>query len=188
MVEYDNQQFTERILTLYAETLRQRLPRVKFMFDDDSGAVRDAISQKVYRLVREYTKSELSFSLDDYMRGDGSMDHEMLARAVADGLSVPVIDAVEDDLKPEDDDPLKRIGTGQLWVLHKTIPLSFTLGAARAHLAQEGKIGLFGQTWYDQKTLKNMFTAKTEWGLARSGEIKKEPLDIDALKRGESPL
>jgi hypothetical protein len=112
MAEYDNQQFTERILTLYAETLRQRLPRVKFMFDDDSGAVRDAISQKVYRLVREYTKSELSFSLDDYMRGDGSMDHEMLARAVADGLSVPVIDAVEDDLKPEDDDPLKRIGTG----------------------------------------------------------------------------
>ena len=77
MAQFDNQQFTEKVLKLYAESLRQRLPRVKFMLDDDSGTVRDAISQKVYRLVREYTKSEVPFCLDDHLRGDGSVDEEM---------------------------------------------------------------------------------------------------------------
>jgi hypothetical protein len=188
MAQFDNQQFTEKVLKLYAESLRQRLPRVKFMLDEDSGAVRDAIGRKVYRLVREYTNGEVLFCLDDHLRGDGSVDEEMLLAAVANELSVPVIDAAEDDLRAEDDDPFKRIGAGQLWILHKTIPLPFTLGAGQVYFAQEGKVGLFGQTWFDQKTLNSMFTAKTEWGLARSGEIKKELLDINALRRGESPL
>ena len=180
MADYDNKQFTEEVLALYAEALRQRLPRVKFMLDV-GDAVRDAISQRVYRLVKEYTPAEVSFSLDGYMRGDGSMDQDMLAEAVANGLSVPMIDAVEDELKPEEDDPLKRIGAGQLWLMHRVIPVPFTLGGAQAHFAQDAKIGLFGQTWYDMKVMKNKFMAKTEWGLARSGEVKKEVLDIGAL-------
>jgi hypothetical protein len=48
-------------------------------------------------------------------------------------------------------------------------------------------MGLFGQTWYDMKAMKTIFMAKTMWGLARSGEVK-QPLDIEGLKRGDSPL
>ena len=97
MAQFDNQEFTEKVLKLYAESLRQRLPRVKFMLDDDSGAVRGAIGHKVYRLVRDYAEWEVPFCLDDHLRGDGSVDEEILVAAVANGLSVPVIDAAEDE-------------------------------------------------------------------------------------------
>ena len=187
MVDYDNKAFTEKVLTLYAETLLQRLPRVKFMIDDGNG-VGDAIRQKVFRIVRDFGDWSVSFPLDEHMRKDGSIDQDILGEAVASGLSEPVIFAANTELGAEENNPSKLTSAAQIWVLHKILPLHLPLGGAQTHFAKDGKMGLFGQTWYEGKTLKSMFEARTVWGLARSGEVKKEPLDIDALRRGDSPL
>ena len=50
------------------------------------------------------------------------------------------------------------------------------------------KLACLGGLWYDNGTLRNMFTAKTEWSLSRSDGVKKEALDIDTLRQGEPPL
>jgi hypothetical protein len=181
MADFDNTTFTEKSLELYAETLRRRLPRVKFMLVDDENET--SITRPMRRLTEDDTPLLVSFSPDDHMRSDGSIDQDALAQAVADGLSEPVILAAENDLKPEEDDPLTSIGAGQLWLLHKVIPVPLTLGAAHVHFANDGKIGLFGQRWFDNRVLETKFTVKTVWALARSNEIKKENLDIDALRQ-----
>src|SRR5258708_33439346 len=184
MADYDNKAFTEKVLTLYAETLRQRLPRVKFMIDDGDG-VGDAIRRKVFRIVRDFGDWSVSFPLDEHMRKDGSIDQDILGEAVASGLSEPLIFAANNELEAEENDAGKLLSAPQLWGLHQILPLNLPLGGAQTHFAKDGKMGLFGQTWYEGKTLKSMFEARTVWGLARSGEVT---LDIDALRRGDSPL
>jgi hypothetical protein len=183
MADYDNGGFTRKILDLYAETLRKRLTRVKFMLDDGSEAIKDAIESGLFRLVRDYGPSTVKFSLDGYMLRDGSINQDMLASSVAEGLSRPVLDAAETELKPEENDPIKRIGAGQVWVFHKAIPVPDTLGAAQVHFASSDNVGVFGQTWFDNDERKTMFIAKTVWALARSNEVKKEVLDIDSLRQ-----
>lgn len=173
MADYDNKRFTEKSLVVYAATLRKRLPRVKFMLDK-GDAVKQAVESNVFRLVGNYQKMVLQFSLDEHMRGDGRIDEDELAEAVANAFSEPLIMAAEDELRTEEDDPVKCIGAGQLWVVHETIPVHETNGKGQVDFAEADQIGLLGQTWYDTDELKNIFTARATWALLRSGEIKKE--------------
>jgi hypothetical protein len=172
MATYNNKRLTEMALRVYAETLQTRLPRVKFMLDK-GDAVKAAVEKKVFRLIGQYAKMVVQFSLDDHMRRDGSIDEHQLAEAVAGAFSEPVITAVEVELQPEEDDHIKRIGAEELWVLHDMIPVSETNGKGQAEFVEADQIGMMGQTWYDTGELRNTFTARVTWGLLRSGEIKK---------------
>jgi len=179
---YDNKQFTEKALVAYANSLRNRLPRVKFLLDN-GGAIKRAIQDNVFRLIGSYEKPSLDFPLDGHMGPDGSLDVDRLVEAVATALSEPLITAAKSELQSEGDDPIERTGAGQLWVLHKTIPVQDTLGAAAVHFAESDGIGLLVQTWYDMNALENRLMARAEWGLLRLGETKKT-----ALSRFEQSL
>lgn len=88
------------------------------------------------------------------------------------------------ELQPQEEHFAKRIGAGELWIIHKPIAIPvLTLDAAQIHLAKSDTIHLLGQAWYDASELTNKFLATTDWTLARSGETKKEALDINSLPK-----
>lgn len=119
----------------------------------------------------------IQFAFDEFMDRHGNIDENNLAQSVADGFSVPVIEAVEAELQAEKDNPLKRFGAGQLWVLHETIPVLDGNGKGTVAFEEKDQVGILGQTWYDMDALKNTFTARATWTLLRSGEIKKEAMN-----------
>lgn len=177
MALFDNKLFTEKSLGVYADILRNHLPRVKFTLEKDD-AIKTAIDRGVLRVVRSYAPYSLNFPLDPLMRSDGSIDEDQLAATVAVGLAEPLVTAAQHELQPEEDDPMTRIDAGQLWAVHKTIPVPDTLGGSKVNFAEKDGIGLLGQSWYEMKVLKQMFMARTEWGLFRSGEIKQVARNI----------
>jgi hypothetical protein len=179
MTDFDNTIFTEKILEVYAKALQTRLPRVKFILDDGKG-VEDAAKLGMFRLLGNYTASSISIDLDDHMRADGGIDEDGLAKALAEALSEPVIFAAETELQPEEDDPIKRIGAGQLWIVHKLMAVLPTHGVL-FHGARSSGIEVCGKLWYDTAVLKNKFLAQTLWILARSGEIVKEEHTTNVL-------
>jgi len=169
----------ELVLIAYSQKLRD-LSRVKFMLLD-KDALRDAISAGPFRVLREAAPA-VRFPLDNFMRNDGGVDDQTLSEEVARALSEALIEAATSELRAEGEHPAKRIGAGELWIIHKRIPLPvLTLGAAQVHAAQSDTIYLLGQVWYGADELKNEFLAMTDWTLARSGETKKETIDVNSL-------
>jgi hypothetical protein len=182
MATFDCKTFTERVFKRYAEDLRAHIPRVRFLREDDP-AVAVAKDVKRLRYLGQFTPLGTDFELDNHMRSDGSLkNEEELAYGVASALSEPLITAAQAELQPEADDPSKRVGAGQLWVVHRSTPPVLTLGAAQVHIAGGDGIELYGQSWYDRDALKSRFLAKAEWALARVGQVKKEARDINSLR------
>ena len=119
--------------------------------------------------------------LNSYLRDDQSLKLEdEMAENAAGGLGESVSATIKAILEPEEDEPLKRIGAGEIWVVHKVAPGISTVGAAQIHTAKHDGIAIIGEAWFDNKTLENMYRVRAEWALGRVGQIKKEPLDLDA--------
>jgi hypothetical protein len=175
MPTYDNQKFTAKCVALYSEILHKRLPKVKLMLDK-GDAVQAAIEHKLFRRIGEYRKMVVQFAFDDHMDRDGNLDEPELAQAVAEGFSDPLIQAAEAELQAEKDNEFKRVGAGQLWVLHDTVPFNETNGKGQIAFEESDQVGMLGQTWWSEE-LKSHFTARATWTLLRQGEIQKEALN-----------
>ena len=176
MATYNNRAFTEQSVKIYSAALRSRLPRVRFMLDKDD-AVKTATERGLFRRIGETRTPVLQFALDDHMTRDGQIDQEQLAQAVADAFLEPLVTIVQTELMPEIENPLRRIGAGQLWVVHDTIVAHDTNGRGQVDFVEADHVGLLGQTWYDIDGLKNTFTARAKWSLVKSMEVQKEAIN-----------
>jgi hypothetical protein len=161
--EFNNREFTNRILGKYSEQLKSRIPRARFMLDggDDTTAVSDAISSGHLRVIGKYSEISLPLIMDQYIRNDETVDVDSLSEQASNALSESVIAAAQLEEKEEGE---------QVWVLHKAFKMPVVPdGSAIVHIASNGEIELLGQLWYDTEALKNRFEARTTWALARTG-------------------
>lgn len=172
MSNFETRPFTDSLLAQYQEQLRGALTRAKFILDCD--ALRGLLNSGVMRLCGDYTQSTLPVSLDNFINPDGTYRLDPLRLAISSGLSEPVIAKALEEFGHEDIDPLDRIGSGQLWVIHKTFPPYLRIeGGPEQYTAKTPEIHMLGQLSYDLSVLQNRFTARTWWVIARSNEMKK---------------
>jgi hypothetical protein len=170
MSTFDNTAFTEKIAALYAKQLTERLPGLKFQIVQ---RLPDIARLERIRVLGKCEEPPLrTINLDDYIRGEGSIDEETAANTISSMLSDEIIAYGLKDLRPEIDDAAKRIGAGQLYLYHEYLWLPLTLGCALVHIAKPHGIHLLGQTWYDANEMKTKYLTKAAWVLARTNEVR----------------
>lgn len=176
MPDYTPQTFTDSIADFYAEKLKERFPEAKFMMSDGDAFDQALRNPKLFRIVKGFEAFGSRFEIDNYVTIEGKIKAGSLVESVANALVQAVENVVQPELKPEREDDAKKIGAGELWVIHRKLAVVETLGAAVTHFSMKGNVGVFGQAWHDGK--HQLFLAKAEWAVARHGEAQKENIAI----------
>ena len=102
---------------------------------------------------------------------EGKIEEGVPVEWVANALVQAVANVVGPELKPERENPGKKIGAGELWIIHKPVAVVDTLGGAIVRFARRENVGVFGQAWYDGA--HSLFLARVVLAVARHGEVKK---------------
>jgi hypothetical protein len=114
------------------------------------------------------------FEIDNYVTAERKLKADLLIEPVESGLAQAVAEVAEPELKEEREDAARKIGAGEIRIIHRRIPVVDKLGATVVHFAAKDNIGVFGQAWHDGT--KNSSLARTVSAVVRSGEIRREDI------------